>query len=70
MDGNENFDDESAEAVKNPANNLSGKAKDDFFWVTVKPKKCTPVQAESTEERLKENILYPNQAENGNFNDH
>ena len=68
-DGNDNFDDESAEAVKNPANNLSGKAKDDFFWVTVKPKKCTPVQAESTEERLKENILYPNQAENGTFYD-
>ena len=68
-DGNDNFDYEANKAVKNPVNNLSGKAKDDFFWTTVTQKKCTPLQAESTEDRLKENVLYPNQAENGTFYD-
>ena len=68
-DPNDNFDDEAAKAVKNPVNNLSGKAKDDFFWVMVTKKKCAPVQAESTGNRLKENVLYPNQAETGTFYD-
>ena len=35
----DNFDYEAGKAVDNPVNNLSKKAKDDFFWVTVKPKK-------------------------------
>ena len=38
-DGNDNFDYEANKAVKNPVNNLSGKAKDDFFWTTVTQKK-------------------------------
>ena len=68
-DANDNFDYEASNSVKNPVNNVSGKAKDDFFWVTVKPKKCTPLKAESTGDRLKEKILFPNQAENGTFYD-
>ena len=68
-DANDNFAYEADKAVKNPVNNLSGSAKDDFFWVTVKPKKCTPLRAESTGVRLKEKILFPNQAETGTFYD-
>ena len=68
-DTNDNFDYEANKAVKNPVNNLSGIAKDDFFWTTVTQKKCTPLKAESTGDRLKENVLYPNQAENGTFYD-
>ena len=68
-DVNDNFDYEADKAVKNPVNNLSGKAKDDFFWTTVTQKKCTPLKAESTGARLKENVLFPNQAENGTFYD-
>ena len=68
-DANDNFDYEAKKAVKNPVNNLSGTAKDDFFWTTVTQKKCTPLKAESTGARLKENVLYPNQAENGTFYD-
>lgn len=68
-DANDNFDYEANKAVKSPVNNVSGKAKDDFFWTTVTQKKCTPLKAESTGDRLKENVLYPNQAENGTFYD-
>ena len=68
-DTNDNFDYEANKAVKNPVNNVSGTAKDDFFWTTVTQKKCTPLKAESTGDRLKENVLYPNQAENGTFYD-
>lgn len=68
-DQNDNFDYEAGKAVDNPVNNLSKKAKDDFFWVTVKPKKCTPLRAESTGDRLKEKILFPNQAETGTYYD-
>ena len=68
-DQNDNFDYEAGKVVDNPVNNLSKKAKDDFFWVTVKPKKCTPIKAESTGDRLKEKILFPNQAETGTFYD-
>lgn len=68
-DSNDNFDYEANKAVKNSVNNLSGTAKDDFFWTTVTKKKCTPLKAESTGARLKENVLYPNQAETGTFYD-
>ena len=68
-DANDNFDYEADKAVAKPVNNLSKKAKDDFFWTTVTQKKCTQLQAESTGDRLKENVLYPNQAENGTFYD-
>ena len=66
-DPNDNFDYEAEKAVPSPVNTISGMAKDDFFWTTVIKKKCTPLKAESTGARLTENVLYPNQAENGTF---
>ncbi|MDO5100588.1 MAG: Cna B-type domain-containing protein, partial [Eubacteriales bacterium] len=69
-DPNDNFTYEAEKAVNNPANDITGKAEDDFFWVTVVKKPCTPMVAFSTDERRKENnALIPNQAENGTFFD-
>ncbi|SFE71845.1 Cna B-type domain-containing protein [Peptostreptococcus sp. D1] len=67
---NDSFISESEKALKSPVNNISGKAYDDFFWMTVVKKPCTPIAAESTDERKKQKkILYPEQAENGTFFD-
>lgn len=69
-DPNDNFTYEAEKVVNNPANDVTGKAEDDFFWVTVVKKPCTPMVAFSTDERRKENnALIPNQAENGTFFD-